>query len=340
MMAWLMPRVRNSFLFALVLVLAPPANTQRLNGNARIHLVPRFSAGQVLRYNIQLRMETTSRATGPIVDPEDVTKIDQSVNMALRLDVLATPGTAEGPELVRLRATYEKIATSSKHDSYNPDADALEEQYQKLEGRSIEFTLHPDGKITEITGLEDVVTDPSRAAAVNQWLRQLTLGASAPRKGIVVGENWSSKQSLDNVPLTGVVWGTESTYQRDEPCPIAGMNADVSSGAERRVTPAAAPEECAIILTHSKMHDSRGERDRTPTAYRKKGLRTSGEWKGTGETLTAISLRTGIVMSVTQSGTTHMDFTVTASASGNHIHYAEDMRSESLITLLSETSIP
>src|SRR5690242_16027339 len=128
MMAWLMPRVRNVFLFALVLVLTPPANARRLNANARIHLVPRFSAGQVLRYNIQLRMETTSRATGPIVDPEGATKIDQSVNMTLRLEVHSVTGSADGPGLVRLRATYEKIAANSKNDSYNPGAAALEEQ--------------------------------------------------------------------------------------------------------------------------------------------------------------------------------------------------------------------
>jgi hypothetical protein len=338
MMARLIPRVRTSFSAALVLVLALPVSARSSNAKDRIHLVPQFSAGQVFRYNIQLRMETTSRSTGPVIDPEGATVFDQSVNVVLRLAVLSVAGATGGPGPVRLRATYEKVAASSKSDSYDPDAAAKERDYQKLEGRSMEFTLHPDGKITDIKGLEDVATDPSRAVAVNQWLNQLTLGASLPQKGIAVGKKWSSKQPLESAPLTGVIWQTESTYQRDEPCPVLELQANTDSGGKKPIAPAR--EECAILLTRSKTRDSQGGRDRTPSVYRENGLRTSGEWKGTGETLSAISLRTGMVVSVTQSSTTHMDFTVTAVASGNHIHYAGDTHSESQITLVSRPAAP
>lgn len=340
MMACVLPRVRNLFSFALTLALglALPVSARHPSANDRIHLVPRFSAGEVLRYNIQLRTETTAHGAGPIVDPEGATEFDQSVNVVLRLEALSVAGTAAGP--VRLRATYEKVAVSSKSNSYNPDAAALEQQYQKLEGRSMEFTLLLDGRITDIKGLEEVVTDPSHAVAVNQWLSQLTLGASVLRKGIAVGEKWSSEQPVDNAPLAGVEWHMESTYQDDETCPVSGTDASSSSGAARLETPATATGKCAIILTRSETRDSQGGGDRTPPVYEKNGLRTSGEWKGTGETLTAISLRTGMVVSVTQTGTTQMDFTVTAAASGNHIHYAGELRNQSQITLLSETLVP
>jgi hypothetical protein len=340
MMACVIPRVQSSFSVVLtfVLGLALSAIARSSNANERIHLVPRYSAGQVFRYSIQLRTETTSHATGPIVDPEGSTAFDQSVNVVLRLEALSVTGSAAGP--VRLRATYEKVAVIGKSNSYNPDAVALEQQYQKLEGRSMEFTLLPDGKITDIKGLEEVVTDPSHAVAVNQWLSQVTLGASVPRKGIAVGEKWSSEQPVDNAPLAGVKWHMESTYQDNEPCPVSATDASSSNGAARLETPAPATGKCAIILTRFETRNSHGGRDRTPPVYKKNGLRTSGEWRGTGETLTAISLRTGMVVSVTQTGETHMDFTVTSAASGNHIHYAGEVSSQAQITILPDTAVP
>ncbi|HEV2490552.1 MAG TPA: hypothetical protein VGT03_12155 [Candidatus Acidoferrales bacterium] len=339
-MACVISAVLRSLSVALTLVLgfALPVNARRSNGNERIHLVPRYQAGQVLRYNIQLRTETTSNATGPILDPEGATEFKQSVGVVLRLEVLSVAGTEAGP--VSLRATYEKVAVSSKSNSYDPDAAALEQQYQKLEGRSMEFTLLPDGEIADVKGLAEVATDPSRAIEVNQWLSQLTLGAAAPRKGIAIGEKWSSEHAVDNAPIAGVEWHMESIYQNNEPCTVSGSAASTNSETVPPSAPARTSGECAIILTRSETRNSNGGQDRTPAAYKENGLRTSGEWKGTGETLTAISLRTGMVVSVTQTGTTQMDFTVTAAASGGHIRYSGEVHSQSQITLLSQTKIP
>jgi hypothetical protein len=331
-------RIPHLFVLALGLCVASSANGKHSSKKELIRLIPRYSTGQVLRYSVQLRMKTTARATGPIVDPEGATQFNQSVSVILLLDVISGGGTATGP--VRLQATYEKVAASGKSDSYDPNARALGQQYQKLQGRSIEFTLRPDGKITDITGLEDVATDPSRAAEMNQWLSQITLGASTPRKGMTIGEKWSSEQPLVGAPLDGVVWHTSSTYQSNEPCALSEMNSGSDSGRVRPQGASPVPEECAIILTRSETRDSRREGDRTPRVYKQNGLRTSGEWKGTGVTLTVISPRSGMVVSVTQNVTTHMDFTVTAGATGNRIHYTGDTQSQAQITLLSESRIP
>lgn len=331
-------RVLLLFGLALGLCIASSANGKHSSKKELIRLIPRYSNGQVLRYSVQLRMKTTARATGPIVDPEGATRFSQSVNVILRLEVISVAGTTNEP--ARLRATYETVAASGKGDSFDPDAKAFEQEYQRLQGRSIEFTLHPNGRITDITGLEDVATDPSRALELNQWLSQITLGASTPQRGIAIGAKWSSEQPVAGAPLAGVVWRTKSAYQRNEPCTLYGANSRSDSGPGRPEAASPAPEECAIILTRSGTRERPSERDRTPPVYEKNGLRTSGEWKGTGETLTAISPRTGMVVSVTQSIATHMDFTVTAAATGNRVRYIGDTQSQAQITLLSVSRVP
>lgn len=327
--------VRNwtAILLCALFGIAPPSSASQTRTKHRIQLIPHYSSGEVLRYSIQFRGKTTAKAIGPIVDPDGASQSEQSISMILRLEVISVDPSRNG--VARMRATYEKVAANGKSNSYDPNAAALEKQYDSLEGRSIEFSLHPDGRISDVAGLEDIVKDPARAAAVNQWLSQITLGASTPRREITAGEKWSSQQPVAGAPLDGLVWRAKSTYQGDEPCAVPGTKPDSADGAANAANSVSAPQVCAMILTRSETrHAKRG--DSTPEAYKKSGLRTSGEWKGTGETLTGISLRTGIVMSVTQSSTTHMDVTITAVATGNSVRYTDDTQSEAQITLLPE----
>ena len=304
----------------------------------RTHLPPHFAPGQVFRYSVQTRIETTTAASGVIVDPEGPKKLIQSVNATIRLEVVSASQNA-AESFARLRVTYEKVVATSNGPAYDPDVTAIREQYQKLSGQSFEFTLGDDGKISGVKGLNKISSDPSRASVVNEWLSQLTLGAALPKQGIAIGEKWSSEQPLENIPLDGFAWKTRATYVRDEPCPAAARS--VSASADKPL--GSAPDTanmCAVILTRSTITGGEHSKDRTPTVFRQNGLRTSGIWTGTGEALTAISLRTGMVASVTQTGSTHMDFTIMTASGGNRMRYAGDTHTQSDITLLSESTKP
>ncbi|MFZ0465210.1 MAG: hypothetical protein WBE20_11725 [Candidatus Acidiferrales bacterium] len=323
-------------LLALLLFSYPVLSRQSASGG-RIRLVPHFVAGQVLRYGVQMGLDTESQSTGPVIDPEAAKKLTESVNVTLRLDVLSVSASAATLGQARIRATYEKAAATSSSDSYDPDAAAVSEQFRKLDGQSMEFTLQPDGKITGATGLKDVVSDPSRAAVISQWLSQLTLGASLPQKGIAIGEKWSSEQPLENMPLARLSWRTSSSYLRNESCHAPGNQAAGPGAAP----PEPSADDCAMILTKSEIVSSGSDKDRTPDVFRQNGLRTSGKWTGAGEGLTSISLRTGMVVSVTQTSTTQMDFTImTATTERNRMRYAGSTHSQSEITLLSQSTIP
>src|SRR5579864_2507619 len=353
-----LPRIRQFFFVLFLVAIATAPSARRVTADTRIHFTPHFTAGQVFHYSVQMHIDGASHSSGPVVDPEGPTKTGESVNVVLRLEVLKVSSTSAA----RIRVTYETAAANSTSDSYDADTAAIADQYKKLQGQSIDFTLESTGKITDVSGLKGLLDDQSRSAIVNQWLSQLTLGASVPKKGIALGEKWSTEQAIDNVPLAGLAWHVESTYVRDEPCPNVRPEPPVGAVAQQ-VTPSAVPDQCAIILTHSEITGAPAQRpsqraaksgqpeqstdespnedkDRTPDVFRKSGLRTFGEWTGSGDGLTSISLRTGMVVSVTQTATTHMDFTIMTTTAHNRMRYAGDTRSQSQITLLSQSAIP
>ena len=307
--------------------LCPPALAG--SGVQRVKLVPHFAPGQILHYQFDLRTNATSHSAGPIADPQGATDLEQSASATVRLEVLSVEGAdADSPGRVRVRATFEKSAATSHSDALDPQETERDDQFRKLQGSSIEFTIEPDGRLTDVTG--DMKEVFGNAAANGPGgLANLSPSASLPRQGISIGQKWSAERPLEPAPLAGLVWRTESTYLRDEPCRAAASakpgNAD-----------ATAQETCAVILTRFQIIQRNTHGEQTPDDYRRNGLRTSGKWSGEAESLSAISLRSGLITSVTQTGTETMDFTVANAAGDSRIHYAGQVRTQSEITLLPE----
>jgi hypothetical protein len=226
-------------------------------------------------------------------------------------------------------------------DSFDPAAALMEKQYQNLQGHSIEFTLNPNGEVTDVTGLEEVVTDPQAATAARQWVAQIVTGASVPPEGIVPGQHWTSERPAESAPLAGIVWRTDSSYLRDEDCHAASASPPGTAKPSVEAKPPAgagggADEPCAVILTRLEMGQPKPLRDPTPEDFRKRGLRTSGTWRGSGESLSYISRRNGWVVSSTQSGTEEIDLTISSATESSSVHYAGKVRSQSQIILLPE----
>ena len=97
-----------------------------------------------------------------------------------------------------------------------------------------------------------------------------------------------------------------------------------------------------VILTELSLVTTRAARDPTPDEYRRNGLRSSGRWTGSGQSLSYVSLQNGWVVSATQTGIEQMDVTVSAAkAGGTSVHYAGTMRTHSSISMVPpESSAP
>jgi hypothetical protein len=347
--------IQTAILFALPVLAA--------SDHQRVHLLPQFKPGDSLRYQIESQMTSAGTTTTPIVNPEGATQVKQSVSIILRLDVLEVqpaasssasaygpknarptnraPATNAAPGPMRIRATYEKSSATSESDAYDPTSASLADQYNRLEGRSMEFTLEPDGKIVDIKGLEDMLSNPSAAQTVRTWMAGLSSSAGFPQQGIEIGQKWSREQPLTGVPLDRLFWHTEASYLRNEVCP---ENIPLSSETTAALTPEVVPKApganspvCATILTQFTItrrgsHNPRA--DDTPDDYRHNSLRTSGTWTGSGESLDSISLATGRMIRSTQSSSQDLDFAITSTNTGSRLTYKGKIETRTEIILL------
>ena len=315
----------------------------------RLHLRPKFTVGQILRYQITTRTTTTSNTTTPIVNAEGASQLKQTLLMQLRIDVLAVdPGANGAPGTVRLRATYEKASATSESDNYDPDAATLVDQFDKLEGRAVEFTIDADGKLSHVAGLDKLLANPVASSTVRSSMAGLSASALFPKEGIVIGQKWTNEQPLENTPLAGLSWRTESTYVRDESVPAPTSNdaatpdtANTANTSNKSADTAASgtasttDAPCAIIVTKFQIFRHGSEHgDATPPDYVHNGLRTSGTWTGSGQSLDSISLATGLIVRSTQTTTQNMDFEILSPTTGSKIHYVGQVETESHVTLL------
>ena len=301
----------------------------------RVHLKPKLAAGEVLHYQIDSRTTTAGTTTTPLANPEGGSQSNQVIHLLVRLDVLAaSTASASVPGGVPIRATFEKSSASSESDALDPSTPSLASRYAHLEGRSVEFTLAPDGQLTSFKGLKEIFRESSSAQPIISWLSALSPDAGMPSKGVRTGEKWKSEHPFQGQPLSDLLWRTESTYLRNEPCSPPGPPVPSSN---RPVTSASG---CAVILTRFEIsRQGSPHADATPEDYRRNGLRTSGSWLGSGEALETVSLATGLLVSSTQTSKEDADYEIASVATGSRIHEQGHVQSQSEITLVTPTEL-
>jgi hypothetical protein len=293
---------------------------------ARVVLAPRFSPGQVLRYQTEFRVASETHVTGAVESPQGPTQIEVSLGTTVRMEVLNPPlAPPLCPRCSRIRVTYEKVAATTMADVRTPELGEREAQLKRLEGRSLEFTLAPDGKVTDLAGPEEDFL-PADKKTLEDSLAQLSWSPGAPPEGVVPGQKWTTERAITPAPLLGLVWRSESTFLRVESCqataPAAGP------------IPAAAGETCAVILTQFSITQRPAGSDATPPEFRARALRTAGKLAGSGDSLVYVSLKTGWVVSVTEQASEETDLIVTAVEDNSQTRYASRVRRQSSMTLL------
>jgi hypothetical protein len=333
-MFWIFSSSRRAARLRFAIFAALPVVAFALSATAteRIQLSPRFTRGETLRYQIDMRTTTTGKTTTPIADPEGGSKASQTIRLLVRLDVLEVGPGAPGP--VRLSATYEKSWAHSETDAFDPQTPSLEDRYARLEGRSIEFTIGPSGQPEDFEGGEDIRAQGSEVNPLLSWAKGLSLGSGFPKHGIAIGEKWRNERPLAGGPLGDLLWRTESSYLRKEPCSSSSPSAPPDA------SPATA-DTCAVVLTRFEILRRGGAKsDATPEDYRRDGLRTLGSWKGSGESLDSISIASGLLISSTQSSTQDMDYQIVSASTGATIHQVGHVESQSEVRLLGSPEGP
>jgi hypothetical protein len=299
----------------------------------RVSLSPRFIPGETFRYEMEFGTTTETTRSGLASDPQGPSSLVVDWNATVRIEVL--PADAGVPGGIRLRTTYEKSTASVRSDTFDPAATETSEQYHKLEGKVVEFTLDAAGKVKYVAGLEGIADSEKGAQSAREWIAQLSASAGAPPGGVAVGQTWSSEQQADSLPIAGMIWRTDSQYLRNESCRPLNPDVPTAAGAANSAANSQPSSDCAVILANLNLVRSKSVRDSTPPDLRKNGVQSAGKWNGSAQSLLYVSLASGMVVSVTQTGTEQMDVTLTSNRNTS-MRYAGTISTRSQVALVVE----
>jgi hypothetical protein len=298
-------------------------------GSARVNLFPRLQAGQTLSYQISYHsdkhVKTESRVV--VAAPDDSAKID--VNALLRFEVLSV--RAQGDRaIIHARTKLEVLNSDSHFEVPNIEPPAAQSQRQDPDGKFIEFTILPDGRLDQVTGLDALF--PEQQQAWQEWASRFLLAAGCRSARVHVAQKWNSEEAEKSPsPIAGLRWMRESSYVRDEPCRAVRLT--VQGG----VAPSdAKPETCAVILTTALLKQN-PDKNGTPEDFKLHELRTVGTAHGTNRIVTYISQKTGIPIRATEEATQQMNVTVAKADGSNGVRYDVNAKSRSEVLLVSES---
>jgi len=257
-------------------------------GEERIVLLPKLQNGESLQYETRARIDrhvATKSNVSTMVGPRQVRR---DLASALRVDV----------QEMRMVDNRPLLAAESKIVSL--DAPKPEETVARP-GRVV-FTVGGDGSIHVTDGADDL--DAEQNLTWQFWAAQFAFGWTLPAAGVKPGEKWKSLEpEKAPSPIANIVWEREITYVQNDRCPIV------------------ADEECAIFLTNATLRQKSNPKDTTPEDYKLHQLKTSGTVSGTNETVSYISLKSGLLVRATEDLQQVMEVSIAKADGTNQIHY-------------------
>jgi hypothetical protein len=280
---------------------------------ARTTLFPHLHAGQTFTYFIQYRTKKNVKTESRVVTPAAPQDVETDAEWLLRVDILDVHPQGERAA-IHARSQFRSVASAmAQNNTEAPPTSGA--PAQNSEAKSVDFTILPDGRVDAITGLTDLFPDQRQVWQV--WLRQFAIAGVFPRAGVKLGQSWkSSEPEQAPSPIVKLEWEKQATYVRDEPCsPIQFSETGI-------VTPKNSPtESCAVVLTSATLKQKSSPKDTTPGDFRLHDLRTTGNATGKNETISYISLQSGLIVRVTEDAQQFMDVLVAKTDASNKIHY-------------------
>lgn len=307
-------------------------------GTARISLFPKPQPGQSFTYLLRNRtvknVKTESRVATPSA-PDDSQSDSQWLLHVQILDVHPQGDRAA----IHARSQFQSLDSAAPVKNSATAQPLSPTTAPSIEAKSVEFTLLPDGRADPLIGLDALF--PEQRQAWQEWLRQFAISAVFPRDGVKLGQSWKTTEAEQAPsPITRLEWDKAATYVRDEPCGPVPFP-DTNSTAAPAPAPApnsSAAEPCAVILTAATLKQKSNPKDTTPGDFKLHALHTSGSARGANETISYISLRTGLLMRVSEDAKQFMNVTIAKTDGSNQVRYNVEATSHTEILLLAPAS--
>ena len=265
-----------------VLLGAAPRNDDK------VLLLPRLQNGQTLRYESHGRLQRGVKTTSRVATILTPGELRRNLSIGLRLSVQEIRPVGGRPMMA---AETEVTSTGAEDGGDSRPAPA-----------KVNFTIGGDGQLTRADGLDEL--DPEQRVAWQFWISQFAFGLTLPTAGVKLGEKWKTVEAEPTpAPIANLLWERETTYVQNDRCPIL-------------------PEEqCASFLTISTLKQKSNPKDTTPEDYRLHELKTSGTAGGTNQTVTYISLKTGLLVRASEDVQQSMDVTIAKADGSNQVQY-------------------
>lgn len=266
-----------------------------LYANSRAVFLPKLQRGQTLLYETHGRLDRKVKTESNISNLRTPQQLQSDLSNQIRLSVQEVRSIKSQPWV---SAQAELLpAEGTPNPRFNPPA-----------APKLSFDIVNSGQIGSVNGL-DALT-PEQRLLWQFWVARFAFGWTLPHAGVKLGEKWKFEEpELSDSLIAGLVWERETTYARNDPCPVF-------------------PDEiCAVFLTASTLKQKSSTRDSTPDDYRLHALKTSGTAKGVNQVITYISLKSGLVLRANEDVQQSMDVTVMKADDSNGVHYNIDATS-------------
>jgi len=230
-------------------------------------LVPRFAAGERVRYWMTMTVETQSRLEPSSPSAADAGAVRVVFDVGWQLEALeaAADGSAT------LRATIETLRMEASPPSTPLPAT------EGYVGKPIVYRITPDGRVEDIQAPPEWLEGGQPPAWLQSWLERGSQSpGEVPRRPIQVGESWRDERDLEVEGLPRQRLSSESTYQRNE---------DVNG------------VPCALVTTRFELHGAESREDRTDAAA---PVTMDSRVEGSGNRLSCFDLANGRLLESTQ----------------------------------------
>jgi len=266
-----------------------------LRSDTRTLLAPQLRPGQTFLYEVHGRL-------------------NRAVKTESRVSNLRVPQQLQGELSSRIRLSVQKVSTGKPHPTVSVQTELLPEDAAAKAGSpappalKLNFDILGNGQLGNLRGIDDL--SPEQRLMWQFWIARFAFGWIVPPSRMKPGEKWKfEEKELSDTLIAGLVWERETTYARDDQCPVF---------------PA---ETCAVFLTQSTLKQKSSTKDSTPEDYRLHELKTMGSAKGSNQVITYISRTTGLVLRANEDVEQSMDVTVMKTDGSNGVHYNIDATS-------------
>jgi len=269
-------------------------------GEERVLPLPKLQNGESLHYEARARIDRNIATKSNVASMVGPRQVRRDLATGLRLDVQEMRWEDNRPLL--------------SGESVIVPLEAPEAGEAPAKSVKVHFTVSGNGDIRVIDGADDL--DPEQNLTWQFWVARFAFAWTLPAGGVRPGDKWKSVEpEKAPSPITGLLWEREISYVQNDKCPVL------------------ADELCAIFLTSSTLRQKSNPKDTTPEDYRLRELKTSGTANGTNETVSYVSLKTGVIVRATEDLQQNMDVSIEKADGSNHIHYTITVKSHLETTL-------